>query len=54
MSEIESNKLSLSLEKKSYISDVSIKNEQKLILIMIKSIIENGNILSKNLREYYD
>ncbi|QCO70653.1 flagellar motor switch protein FliG [Buchnera aphidicola] len=53
MSDIESNKLSLSLEKKSYISDVSIKNEQKLILIMIKSIIENGKVSLKNLREYY-
>ncbi|WP_284443259.1 flagellar motor switch protein FliG [Buchnera aphidicola] len=53
MSDIESNKLSLSLEKKSYISDASIKNEQKLILIMIKSIIENGKVSLKNLREYY-
>ncbi|WAI11843.1 MAG: flagellar motor switch protein FliG [Buchnera aphidicola (Macrosiphum albifrons)] len=53
MSDIESNKLSLSLEKKSYISNASIKNEQKLILIMIKSIIENGKVSLKNLREYY-
>ncbi|MCU4137136.1 flagellar motor switch protein FliG [Buchnera aphidicola (Sitobion miscanthi)] len=53
MSEIESRKLSLSLQKKSYISNTSIQNEQKLILIMIKSIIKNGNVSLKNLREYY-
>lgn len=43
MSEKKSVRLSKRLEKKSYISDVSIKNEQKLILIMIKSIINNEN-----------
>lgn len=53
MSDVESSKLSLSLEKQSYISDISIKNEQRLILIMIKSIIDNGNISLKNLRDYY-
>ncbi|QCI19655.1 MAG: flagellar motor switch protein FliG [Buchnera aphidicola (Brevicoryne brassicae)] len=53
MSDVESSKLSLSLEKKSYISDASIKNEQKLLLIMIKSIVDNGSISLKNLREYY-
>ncbi|QCI22536.1 flagellar motor switch protein FliG [Buchnera aphidicola] len=53
MSDVESNKLSLNLEKESYISDASIKNEQKLILIMIKSIIENGKVSLKNLREHY-
>ncbi|CAL4326137.1 flagellar motor switch protein FliG [Buchnera aphidicola] len=53
MSETESNKLSLILEKKSYISDIAIKNEQKLILIMIKSIIDKGYFSLKNLREYY-
>ncbi|WAI18205.1 MAG: flagellar motor switch protein FliG [Buchnera aphidicola (Acyrthosiphon caraganae)] len=53
MSESDSNKLSLRLQKKSYISDISIKNEQKLILIMIKSIVENGKISLKNLSEYY-
>lgn len=53
MSEIESNKLSLMLEKKSYVSDISIKNEQKLILIMIKSITDKGYFSLKNLREYY-
>ncbi|QCI17489.1 flagellar motor switch protein FliG [Buchnera aphidicola (Acyrthosiphon lactucae)] len=53
MSQTESNELSLSLQKKSYISKNSIKNEQKLILIMIKSIIENGKISLKTLREYY-
>jgi len=53
MSEIESNQLSSSLEEQSYISDASIRNEQKLILIMLKSIIENGNISFKNLREHY-
>lgn len=53
MSEIESRKLSLRLQKKSYISNTSIQNEQKLILIMIKSIIKNGSVSLKNLREYY-
>lgn len=53
MSHTESNELTLNLEKKSYISDISIKNEQKLILIMLKSIVENGRISLKNLREYY-
>ncbi|QIQ41688.1 MAG: flagellar motor switch protein FliG [Buchnera aphidicola (Microlophium carnosum)] len=53
MPEIESNQLSLSLQKKSYVSNDSIKNEQKLILIMIKNIIENKKISLKTLREYY-
>lgn len=53
MSETESNELSLSLQRKSYVSSASIKNEQKLILIMIKNIIENRSISLKNLREYY-
>ncbi|ANZ22319.1 flagellar motor switch protein FliG [Buchnera aphidicola (Diuraphis noxia)] len=53
MSDLEANKLASSLEKKSYISDISIKNEQKLILVMIKNIIDNKNFSLKNLREYY-
>ncbi|QCI20231.1 flagellar motor switch protein FliG [Buchnera aphidicola (Brachycaudus cardui)] len=53
MTEIESKQLSLSLEKQSYISNLSIKNEQKLILIMIKSIIDKGYFALNNLREYY-
>ncbi|QCI21966.1 flagellar motor switch protein FliG [Buchnera aphidicola] len=53
MSNVESNQLSLRLEKKSYISNSSIQNEQKLILIMVRNIIDNGNISLKNLRDYY-
>lgn len=53
MSKNDANKLYLNLEKESYISDISIQNEQKLILIMIRNIIENGNISLKNLRDYY-
>ncbi len=47
------HEFSLSLEKKSYISDISIKNEQKLILMMIKSIIDTGRVSLENLGEYY-
>ncbi|AEO07897.1 flagellar motor switch protein FliG [Buchnera aphidicola] len=53
MSDIESRQLSQKLDKKSYISSVSIKNEQKLILIMIHNILKNGDLLLENLREYY-
>lgn len=53
MSDIESRKISQKLDKKSYISDISIKNEQKLILIMIHNILKNGDLLLENLREYY-
>ncbi|AHG62016.1 flagellar motor switch protein FliG [Buchnera aphidicola] len=53
MTKIESNELLLSLEKKSYISNVAIKNEQKLILIMIKNMAEKKSFSLKNLREYY-
>ncbi|QCI15768.1 flagellar motor switch protein FliG [Buchnera aphidicola] len=54
MSENKFNQLSISLNKKSYISNRSIKNEQKLILLMIKSIIDHGDVSLKSLREYYD
>ncbi|QCI24731.1 flagellar motor switch protein FliG [Buchnera aphidicola (Rhopalosiphum padi)] len=46
-------KLSFYLEKKSYISDVAIKNEQKLILMMFKNILDNGVFSLKNLGKYY-
>ncbi|QNS01817.1 MAG: flagellar motor switch protein FliG [Buchnera aphidicola (Pentalonia nigronervosa)] len=53
MSQHEIDELRKNFQKTSYISNEAIKNEQKLILIMIRSIIENGNVLLKNLREYY-
>ncbi|QCI23641.1 flagellar motor switch protein FliG [Buchnera aphidicola (Macrosiphoniella sanborni)] len=53
MPEQESKNLALKLDESSYISDVSIQNEQKLILIMIQNIIKNGDISLENLREYY-
>jgi flagellar motor switch protein FliG len=46
-------KLSFYLEKKSYISDVAIKNEQKLILMMFKNILDNGIFSLKKLGKYY-
>ncbi|AYN24434.1 flagellar motor switch protein FliG [Buchnera aphidicola] len=46
-------KLSLYLEKKSYVSDVAIKNEQKLILMMLKNILDNGIFSLKKLGKYY-
>ncbi|QCI21396.1 flagellar motor switch protein FliG [Buchnera aphidicola (Hyadaphis tataricae)] len=53
MPDAEAKKLSDILEKNSYISDIAIQNEQKLILIMIKSIVNNGNVSLNNLRENY-
>ncbi|AAM67638.1 flagellar motor switch protein FliG [Buchnera aphidicola] len=53
MNEEEANKLSIYLEEKSYISDIAIKNEQKLILIMLKNILDNGIFSLKKLGKYY-
>lgn len=53
MDEKEAKKLSLYLEKKSYFSNISIKNEQKLILMMIRNILDNGIFSLKNLGKYY-
>ncbi|QCI24182.1 flagellar motor switch protein FliG [Buchnera aphidicola (Muscaphis stroyani)] len=53
MSKEESNKFKLNLEKKSYVSDESIKNEQKLIFIVIKHILDNGNTSLEKLGKYY-
>ncbi|QIE01830.1 flagellar motor switch protein FliG [Buchnera aphidicola] len=53
MSDKESKSISNRLNEKSYISSVSIKNEQKLILIMIHNILKNGDLSLENLREYY-
>lgn len=53
MSEKESKILALKLDKKSDISNNAIKNEQKLILIMIQNILKNGDISLENLRDYY-
>jgi flagellar motor switch protein FliG len=53
MSDSEAKQLSDILEKNSYISDIAIQNEQKLILIMIKSIVHNGNVSLNNLRAHY-
>ncbi|WP_422667533.1 flagellar motor switch protein FliG [Buchnera aphidicola] len=43
MPENQAFELNLSLQKHSYISDQAIKNEQKLILMMIKAIIKKNN-----------
>ncbi|QIQ41130.1 MAG: flagellar motor switch protein FliG [Buchnera aphidicola (Aphis urticata)] len=53
MSEEKSKKLSLYLKKKSYASNIAIKNEQKLILMMIKNILDYGIFSIENLGKYY-
>lgn len=53
MLQSDAHQLMKSLEKKSYISKEAIKNEQKLILMMIKSISGKQNISLEKLGKYY-
>ncbi|QCI18638.1 flagellar motor switch protein FliG [Buchnera aphidicola] len=53
MTESKLTKLLFYLEKKSYISNISIENEQKLILMMIKNILDYGVFSLENLGKYY-
>ncbi|CAL4318723.1 flagellar motor switch protein FliG [Buchnera aphidicola] len=53
MNEEQAKKLSACLEKKSYISNIAIKNEQKLILMILKNILHHGFFKEKNLGKYY-
>ncbi|QCI16911.1 flagellar motor switch protein FliG [Buchnera aphidicola (Aphis helianthi)] len=53
MDETKSTRLLLLLKKKSYISNIAIENEQKLILMMIKNILDHGIFSLENLGKYY-
>ncbi|WP_343154317.1 flagellar motor switch protein FliG [Buchnera aphidicola] len=53
MNEKKSTRLLFLLKEKSYISEVAIKNEQKLILMMIKNILDHGIFSPENLGKYY-
>ena len=43
----------LCLKEKSYVSKTAIENEQKLILMMIKNILDHGMFSIENLGKYY-
>lgn len=53
MDKEEAKKLSVDLEKKSYVSSMAIKNEQKLILMILKNILNHGFFEEKSLGKYY-
>ncbi|CAL4318692.1 Flagellar motor switch protein FliG [Buchnera aphidicola (Protaphis terricola)] len=53
MDQEKSKKILYYLNKKDYISNIAIKNEQKLILMMIKNILDYGMFSIENLGKYY-
>ncbi|ALD15039.1 flagellar motor switch protein FliG [Buchnera aphidicola (Aphis glycines)] len=53
MDEEKSKKLSLYLKEKSYVSNAAIENEQKLIVMMIRNILDYGTFSIENLGKYY-
>lgn len=53
MHESISTKLLLRLKEKSYVSKIAIENEQKLILMMIKNILDHGIFSIEKLGQYY-
>lgn len=53
MNQERAKELSIHLEKKSYISKKAVQNEQKLVLMMAKNIIDNGVFALESLGKYY-
>lgn len=53
MDKEKSTRLLLCLKEKSYVSEIAIENEQKLILMMIKNILDYGMFSLENLGKYY-
>ncbi|UPT14457.1 FliG C-terminal domain-containing protein [Buchnera aphidicola] len=53
MDEEKLKNLSLYLKKKSYASNIAVENEQKLILMMIRNILDYGVFSIENLGKYY-